>query len=158
MAEVSDLVVGIDPDPASIAAALHIQAKPVEFIEADFLDHNFGDRTFDFIGAIASVHHMPFVDALAKMAGLLRPGGVLGIIGLYRSTTPIDRVVELAAIPVNIVLALTRSSAPMVAPVVDATMTLASVRATAADILPGAVARRLLLWRYLLTWRKPAAL
>ena len=41
-----------------------------------------------------------------------------------------------------------------VMPVADPALTTRQVRAEVAD-LPGAQVRRLLLWRYLLTWRKP---
>ncbi|MBO0693673.1 MAG: class I SAM-dependent methyltransferase, partial [Acidimicrobiaceae bacterium] len=91
---------------------------------------------------------------LRKMAILLRPAGVISIVGLYQSTTVFDRLVDLAAVPVNAGLAWSRSSADMTAPAIEPTMTLASVRAKAAEILPGCTTRRLLLWRYLLTWRK----
>jgi hypothetical protein len=40
-------------------------------------------------------------------------------------------------------------------PIVDPVLTTREVRAESARLLPGARVRRLLLWRYLLTWRKP---
>jgi hypothetical protein len=40
-------------------------------------------------------------------------------------------------------------------PVTDGALTTRDVRVQAAGLLPGARVRRLLLWRYLLTWRKP---
>jgi hypothetical protein len=41
------------------------------------------------------------------------------------------------------------------APVRPAAMTLGQVREAAAALLPGCAVRRLLLWRYLLVWRRP---
>jgi hypothetical protein len=41
------------------------------------------------------------------------------------------------------------------APVRPAAMTLGEVRAAAAALLPGCAVRRLLLWRYLLVFRRP---
>jgi hypothetical protein len=41
------------------------------------------------------------------------------------------------------------------APVRPAAMTLGQVREQAAALLPGCAVRRLLLWRYLLVWRRP---
>jgi hypothetical protein len=40
-------------------------------------------------------------------------------------------------------------------PVADGALTTREVRAQVVGVLPGASVRRLLLWRYLLTWRKP---
>lgn len=126
----------------------------MHLIQADFLRHDFGESRFDFIGAVASLHHMPFAESLRKMASLLRPAGVISIVGLYRSTTVFDRLVDLAAVPVNAGLAWSHSSANMTAPAIEPTMPLTSVRATAAEILPGCTTGGLLLWRYLLTWRE----
>ena len=42
-----------------------------------------------------------------------------------------------------------------VMPIADPDLTTRQVRTTARDLLPGARVRRLVLWRYLLTWRKP---
>jgi predicted TPR repeat methyltransferase len=40
-------------------------------------------------------------------------------------------------------------------PIADSQLTTREVRAAAGDLLPGVRVRRLLLWRYLFTWRKP---
>jgi hypothetical protein len=90
------------------------------------------------------------------MACLLRPGGVIAIVGLYGAETLAERVVELVAIPVNAALAWSRPSALMAAPARDPTMPLRDIGSTAARVLPGSTTRRLLLWRYLLTWSKSA--
>jgi hypothetical protein len=126
-----------------------------ELIYGDFLDHDFGDRHFDFITAVASVHHMPLSQALQKVSGLLRPRGTVGVVGLYRTATLVDHLIELAAVPVNAGLAWSQPSSPMSAPAIDPTVPLHEIQTTAARILPGVKMRRLLLWRYLLTWTKP---
>jgi SAM-dependent methyltransferase len=154
LAALSDVVVGIDRDTASIEVARRCAPDAVEVIEGDFLDHDFGDRDFDFITAVASLHHMAVADALRKMSQLLRPGGVIAIVGLYRAATAADRLVELAAVPLNAALAWSRPSEPMTAPAIDPTTSLTEIRSAVAPILPGARTRRLLLWRYLLTWTK----
>ena len=156
LAAVSGDVVGIDPDAGSIDAAGRTAPASVELIRDDFLAHDFGGRSFDFITAVASLHHMPLADALRKMSLLLRPGGTIGVVGLYRSATMPDRLVDLAAVPVNAVLAWSRPSHPMGAPATDPAMSLGDIRSASRAVLPGAKVRRLLLWRYLLTWRKPA--
>lgn len=155
LAAVSDEVVGVDADAGSIDSAQQTAGDVAELIHGDFLGHNFGDRHFDFITAVASVHHMPLAQTLQKMSGLLRPGGTVGVVGLYRTATLADHLVELAAVPVNAAFAWSRPSSPMSAPAIDPTAPLKEIRTAAARILPGVKTRRLLLWRYLLTWTKP---
>lgn len=69
-------VTGIDPNQAMIERARTATSNSkVQFVEADFMHDDMNDQ-FDFITATASLHHMPFEPALAKMVSLLRPGGV----------------------------------------------------------------------------------
>jgi len=66
-------VMGIDPNRAMIERAQTATSNSkVQFVEADFMQDDMHDQ-FDFITATASLHHMPFEPALAKMASLLRP-------------------------------------------------------------------------------------
>ena len=51
-------------------------------VEADYLAYPVADSSFDFACANTSLHHMDFTAALAAMAGALRPGGRLAVIGL----------------------------------------------------------------------------
>ena len=48
------------------------------------MSHSFEPASFDVIAAIATLHHLPLSQALERFKQLLRPGGVLTIIGLYR--------------------------------------------------------------------------
>jgi SAM-dependent methyltransferase len=58
-------VIGIDPDHASIDAARTRSAgsENVDYVEGDFLGAAFAPASFDFIAAVASLHHMPLDDA-----------------------------------------------------------------------------------------------
>jgi 2-polyprenyl-3-methyl-5-hydroxy-6-metoxy-1,4-benzoquinol methylase len=86
-------VVGIDADARMVETARGATSDSrVEFVEADFMSFN-RDLKFDFVCALASIHHLPFEQALSKMAGLLRPHGVLAVLGLYRETGPVDTAV-----------------------------------------------------------------
>jgi ubiquinone/menaquinone biosynthesis C-methylase UbiE len=149
-------VTGIDRDHAMIEQARAATPdQSIRFIEADFMHYPF-DEQFDFISATASLHHLPFEQALAKMASLLRPGGGLAVLGLFREVNPTDTAIALVAAPVNVFYALTRgrrieTGAPLRSP----TMSMQEIRCSVSSILPGASVQRLLLWRYLLTWQKP---
>jgi SAM-dependent methyltransferase len=150
LAEISPDVTRIDPDKPARTNA------PFQFLWDNFLSHDFGEERFDFVSAVASIHHMPFRPALEKMARLIRPGGVLTVLGLYRSTTAVDHIVDVAAVPVNAVLALARPTHAMAAAATDPAMTLAAIRSVSDDALPASSVRRLLLWRYILPWRREA--
>ncbi len=54
---------------------------------------------YDVVTALSSVHHMPLQPVLGRLAGLVRPGGVLAVIGFYRQATLSDRGIE--ALPAN---------------------------------------------------------
>lgn len=93
---------------------------------------------------------------LEKMVSLLRPGGVLAVLGLFREASLTDRGVALIAVPVNVFYALSRgsSSSGAPAPTRPADMSLREIREKVSSNLPNARLQRLLLWRYLLTWQK----
>ena len=151
-------VTGIDLDPASIEAARsHPQAGDITYLLGDVLSYPFEPASFALITAVASVHHMDAGAALARLSRLLRPGGVLGVIGLARPRYPADLPLELAAVASHRVHRLTKtvwnSPAPIVWPPAES---YAEMRALAAQLLPGVRYRRHLLWRYSLVWRKPS--
>ena len=148
-------VTGIDPDQVIIKRAQMETSNPrAQFIEADFLRYRF-DEQFDFISASASLHHMPFEQALEKMVSLLRPGGVLAVLGCFHEAGMTDLGIALVAAPVNTFYALSRGSVKSGAPIRPADMSLREIRARVSSHLPDACLRRLLLWRYLLIWQKP---
>jgi len=148
-------VTGIDRDQTMIERArAETGNRSIQFIEADFMRYSF-EKQFDFISATASLHHMPFEQALEKMVSLLRPGGVLAVLGLFREVSLADRGVALVAVPVNTFYALSRGWSSSGAPIKRANMSLQEIRKTVSSHLPDAYLRRLLLWRYLLTWQKP---
>jgi hypothetical protein len=107
---------------------------------------------------------MPLRPALERLSALVRPGGVLAVVGCYRPATIGDYLVDALAVPANVVVgavlaAQGRAGKPHVEdmPVVwPPEATLADIRGAAADLLPGARVRRLLFFRYGLEWSRPA--
>lgn len=149
-------VVGIDSDVASIAAAQsHPGADEITYIRGDFLTHSFEPGSFDLVCAVASLHHMDAEIGLRRMSVLLRPGGVLAVIGLARSA-PRDLPLDAAAIVPNLIRRVRApyrdQSSPTAWPPPE---TYSSMRRIAARLLPGARFRRRLYWRYTLVWVKP---
>lgn len=149
-------VIGIDQDGPSIELARRQDTDGVEYVEGDFLRHGFEPGSFDFVASVAAVHHMPATVALGRMRELLRPGGVLAVVGLARARIPADLPHEFAAALAHRWYRLTRPywehSAPTVWP---PPRTYREMRRIAADELPGARLRRRLLWRYSLVWTMP---
>lgn len=158
LAGLVDHVIGVDVDAASIATA---RATPhpanVEFILGDALTLPLERGSFDAVTAVAVLHHLDCVEGLTRMRELVRPGGMLGVVGLAASSLPQDALWELAAVTANVVLRARRAvwdhGAPTVWPPPN---TYREVRAAADAVLPGHRYRRRLLWRYTLVWHKPA--
>jgi SAM-dependent methyltransferase len=158
LAERCGEVTGIDADPPALALARSRYPRPnLSFVEGDAMSHAFPDASFDFIASIATLHHLPLEPALERFGLLLRPGGVLTIIGLYRLSTLSDFIYGCVAKPVSGWLYITRGGEPVAAPTRDPDETLREIRAGVEKVLPGADFERRLLFRYSLIWKKPPA-
>jgi trans-aconitate methyltransferase len=140
------------------ARALNAGARRPSFIEADFMTWDAGSR-YDYLSMIATLHHMPFIEALAKAAGMLNPGGVLAVLGLDRAPSLFEAAVRSTiAYPVSGYYRLSRRISTVGAATLDPVMTLDEIRRGAIEVLPGAIIQRRLLWRYTLIWTKPRRL
>ena len=153
-------VVGIDRDGPTLERARAENGGPgIEYVQANVLTHPFEPASFDVVASVAALHHMDTATGLARMGDLLRPGGVLAVIGLPRPQRSRDLPYDVAG---SVALRWHRwrnggyrdVTAPTVWPPPD---TLAQVRDTARRLLPGVRVRRHLMWRYSLLWTKPTA-
>ena len=150
-------VIGIDTDSECISQAMasnNVQ-RSMTFINGDVLTYPLQRDSFDFLVAVASLHHLPLRTALQRFSDLLRPGGVLAIIGLYRIATPADYAFSATALPISWVIRLLRGQEQVGAPTRDPTETLRNIRQETASVLPGAVVRRQFFFRYSIVWTKP---
>jgi SAM-dependent methyltransferase len=160
----------LDRSPVMIEAARAATPANVACVVEDFMHHQLADDSYDAIFSISALHHMPLETALRRMAATLRPGGVLAAIALPRSDLPRELPVELLAATGHRLFGAAFAAARAAGrgtwyarepdhdamPVVlDPLLTTRSIRDSANQILPGAHVRRLVFWRYLLTWRKP---
>lgn len=90
-------VIGLDLHRPSLELALSQQCGArTSYVQGDILDHPFEPESFDVVASIATLHHMDAVVGLEAMRRLVRPGGVLVVVGLARSRLPRDLPWELA--------------------------------------------------------------
>ena len=151
-------VVGIDSDRTSIERAREqADGRNVSYVMGDFMSYPFEPESFDAVVSVAVLHHLDAVAGLARMRQLLRPGGVLGIVGLARSG-PADLPGNLVAAAASRLLRRGRTwhepGSPTLWPPPE---TFTGMKRLVAEELPGARFRRHLLWRYTVIWRKPGA-
>lgn len=155
LAERCATVTGIDQDGPMIAAARARAVPGATFIQADFLSCPLEPGSFDFTCAVTALHHMDFAAALAKMAEAVRPGGRVAVVGIGRDHSPADWVIGAAGAAANLWYRATRGQGNPGAPIMDPSLSWAQSRAIARRVLPGVRYRRLMLWRFSLTWDKP---
>ena len=151
-------VTGIDPAAACIERARTWVAKGT-FACATLEDYDAPVQSFGSAVFVASLHHMDAHEALAKAKALIRPGGKIVVVGLAHPSSLLDWVIEvLRIVPTRIGSALHRmqSSEELGIPTSYELPTMAEVRRTAAEELPGAQVRPGLYYRYLLSWTKGA--
>ena len=160
---------GIDLSPAMIEAARRGAPANVTFSVGDVLTFDPPPGSYDAVVSSAVLHHLPLPEALPRMAGWLRPGGVLAAVALPRGDLRRELPVDLTGAAAHHALGLVFAAArPLtgaelhrqedthdVMPVQDGTLTTREVRAQASAVLPGVRVRRLLFFRYLLVWHKP---
>ena len=150
-------VVGLDIDPASIdLARATTVAGNITYVCADLMRHPFEPGSFDAVVSVAALHHIGTEAGLLRMRDLVRPGGVIAVVGLASSTGPVDPLWDLGGAVWTRILKLTRTYWEHAEPKVwDMPDSYRQVRHIAERRLPGVRYRRLVLWRYVLIWRKP---
>ena len=159
-------VTGIDRDERSIELSRsHPGASDISYLLGDFLTWPFEPGSFDFVSAVASLHHMDAEAALGRMGQLLRPGGALAVVGLAKETIPAGLLLSVPAVVghrAHVVREWLRkgpgapASRPYRPPIAwPPPMSYREVRDLAGRLLPGAHLHRHLYWRYSLVWTKP---
>lgn len=161
-------VLGLDLSPEMVQRAQERSSdvKNLEFRVANVLDLDFSAPTYDCIVSIATLHHLPLAEMLAKAAAALRPGGVFLALDLFKYETPGDFLAALPAAPLGMLLRLLNTGQLQESQRVreawaahgahDVYLSLAELRSVSSRCMPGAKIRRHLLWRYSLVWKKPA--
>ncbi|KNX39007.1 class I SAM-dependent methyltransferase [Luteipulveratus halotolerans] len=152
-------VVALDRDAGVLDRARERFADAeVVWVRGDATAPPYADATFDAVLSNATFHHLPdAAESLKTLAALVRPGGVLGIVGFARPGLrglPAEAVTLAARGVANRRWGKWEHTAPIHWPPPH---TYAELDAIARKTLPGGRSRRLLLGRHLLVWRRPEA-
>jgi SAM-dependent methyltransferase len=132
----------------------------------DFFSLPLAEEGFDCVLSMATLHHLSLAAAVARMARLVRPGGVLILHDLRSDAGMGDRVRSVAAVAVRGWTRVRRGrlrERPEVRAAWDEHAreerypTMAEVETWRLEHLPGARSYRHLQWRYTVVWRKPRA-
>jgi 2-polyprenyl-3-methyl-5-hydroxy-6-metoxy-1,4-benzoquinol methylase len=157
LSPVSRLVTAIEPDAKAAARASARLAffDNVAVVDADFDAFQSDGARFDLITFVATLHHMDLRSALTKARELLTPTGEIAVVGLSANKSLTDWLWAGACLPVNrIASRLHGETRDIGVAVTDPQESLAEIRRTVAEVLPGARIRRGLYYRYLLRWRR----
>lgn len=168
LAKSSDRVLALDlsPNMIRIAKERSVLLPNIDFQVADVMSRELPAEKFDCIAAVATLHHLPMAEVLPKIKSSLKINGVLLILDLFQAEGLVDAFTSALAVPVSIGLKLIRHGRVMAPHHVreawaehglhDSYLTLAQVHKVCGDMLPGAVVRKHLLWRYSIIWKKVA--
>ncbi|GAA1603370.1 class I SAM-dependent methyltransferase [Kribbella hippodromi] len=150
-------VVGIDLDTPSLELARGYR-DGIEYIHGDFLDHPLAPESFDVVASVATLHHVDARAGLRRMRDLVRPGGVLAVVGLARTTMPRDLPYALTAAAVSTAHRAVKGRWEHPSPTVwPPPETFPTMKTVATEVLPNSTYHRHLLLRYSILWTKPRA-
>ncbi len=156
-------VTGLDRDePCIRVARAHPGAAGLGYLVGDIGRAPLQPGSFDLVTSVAMLHHMDAALAIKRMSGLLRPGGVLAIVGLARDRTPADFGWAVPASAGTQLHRLADASRHRLPPphqpplVWPPPLSFGQMRRLAERLLPGVRYRRHLYWRYSLIWARPA--
>src|SRR5688572_19703113 len=161
----SEVVLALDLSPNMISIAEEQSAfyQNIDFRVADVMTHDVGEQ-FDCIVSIATFHHLPTEEALLRVKRALKVNGVLLVLDLFQPEGISDILRSAVALPVSMGLSLfngRRIIGPQKVRAAwarhglrDSYLTLDQVRDVCSSLLPGAVVKKHLFWRYSVTWKK----
>ncbi len=166
IAERAEKVLAIDLSPQMIRLArTRSKLYPnIDFIEGDVMTYQLPDNQFDCIATLTTLHHLPMTDVLKKIKQALKPRGVFICLDLYQRSNLADLFFDGIAYPANLFLRSAKTGKFRPSREVreayaehgktDTYLSLPQIEQICADILPSALVRRHLFWRYSIIWKK----
>ncbi len=166
LAERAEIVLAIDLSPQMIRLA-RTRSKlcpNIDFIEGDVMTYELSDNQFDCVATLTTLHHLPITDILKNIKKALKPGGKFVCLDLYQRSNFSDWVFDSAAYPASLFLTLIKTGKFRPAKEIrelnaehgktDKYLNLPQIEQICAEILPRALVRRHLFWRYSIIWKK----
>lgn len=159
-------IIGIDISDGMIEEAnKRYKGQNLTYVLQDFDDIDTSTQ-YDYIVSIATFHHLDFGTALDKVNQLLKPGGKLIVLDLYDRKGVLDRLLDLLAMPLNLILKLVNNGFSKDSPEelqawqehnkLDHYMTIHTLKKAYGSKFGGHFKlKRLVLWRYLMVYEKP---
>ena len=150
-------VVGLDTDASVLERARSRHSGlDIEWVHGDVLTVQLpAAGQFDAVLSVATLHHMNAAEGLAGFAELIRPGGVVAVVGLAANNwwdLPFAAMGQGARLILGLVRGHWEHTAPMAWPPPE---TYRRMKRIAARLDPHARYKRHLLGRYSLIWEKP---
>jgi ubiquinone/menaquinone biosynthesis C-methylase UbiE len=163
----SVLAIDLSSQMIRLANSQSANYQNIEYVLGDVMNLSLPAERYDCIVSIATLHHLPLVEALLKMKDALRPKGVLIIHDLIADDGFVDRVTSALAYPLSVARRFWKTGRLRAPGEVrkawaehgrdEVYLTLDEVRDMCRQYLPGAQIQRHLLWRYTVVWSKHAA-
>jgi ubiquinone/menaquinone biosynthesis C-methylase UbiE len=165
--------IDLSPEMIRVAKSRSEQFPNLEFQVGDAVSWDFPSAHFDCIATLATLHHVPLREVLAKMKAALKPEGVLIALDLFEPERNLlkpagwrDTFTNLIALGASGSLRLIHNGRLQPPREVraaweehgthDSYPTMSEIRSLCAELFPGASIRKHLLWRYSIIWQKPA--
>lgn len=145
------LVVGLDVDDRHLAPT-----AGVEHVVGSAEALGFADASFDAVVIVATLHHVDADRALHEAARVLRGGGSLQVLGIGRYGGPRDLPHELRDVVAHRLHSRGRDVWEPPTTKTAPAETWQQAQTSARRSLPGCTWSRLPMWRYRVTWTKPA--
>jgi 2-polyprenyl-3-methyl-5-hydroxy-6-metoxy-1,4-benzoquinol methylase len=149
-------VIGLDIDgPVLGRASARDCCRGIQWLRADVLEAPLKPESFDAVVSVSALHHMDASAALRRLADLVKPSGVVAIVGLAANdwwNWPYTLLGAAARAILGFVYGRWKHTAPISWP---PPLTYHQMRDLAQRSLPGAQYHHHLLGRYSLVWRKP---
>ena len=159
-------VMAIDLSPQMIHRAReHTQLHSnIDFVAADVMTYEFPKNHFDCIATLTTIHHLPLEKILKKIKEALKHGGVFLCLDLYQQSRLSDLFIDAAAYPMSRAFRFIKTGKLKPSKAwrdaygdhgrSDTYLTVPEIKRMCADILPGALVKRHLFWRYSIVWKK----
>jgi ubiquinone/menaquinone biosynthesis C-methylase UbiE len=160
------LALDLSPEMIGIAKERSSAQRNIDYQVTDVLQWDFPIARFDCIASIATLHHLPLEEMLAKMKQALKPNGTLLVLDLYDGGLRLDNLLpNIAAVLMSAVYKQVKNGGAKPSAEENAAWeehgkdevysTIAEVKTICDRLLPQAQVRQHLLWRYSLVWKKP---